>query len=69
MDDLIAGTGVAFRALTAAGFMDNVLRQVQPIKERGLDDGPARTPRHAADIPTTFHQWCEQTLEPAVRAV
>ncbi|WP_203596159.1 hypothetical protein [Actinomadura bangladeshensis] len=28
MDDLIAGTGVAFRALTAAGFMDNVLRQV-----------------------------------------
>lgn len=36
MDDLIAGTGVAFRALTAAGFMDNVLRQVQPIKEQGL---------------------------------
>ncbi|GAA0371465.1 NAD(P)H-binding protein [Actinoallomurus spadix] len=35
MDDLIAGTGVAFRALAAAPFMDNVLRQVQVIKKQG----------------------------------
>ena len=36
MDDLIAGTGVAFRALTMPGFMDNLLRQVQVIKDRGV---------------------------------
>ena len=35
MDDLIAGTGVAFRALTMPGFMDNLLRQAGAIKERG----------------------------------
>ena len=35
MDDLIAATGVSFRALDCAGFMDNVLRQVQPIKTQG----------------------------------
>lgn len=169
MDDLIAGTGVAFRALAAASFMDNVLRQVQPIKEQGkffdlisadleapvvatrdiaaaaarllldntwsgqeevpllgpedlssdamaavisevlatpvryqqisrqafrdrasgldisegmaqglldmmiakdngLDKGVARTPQHAIDTPTTFRQWCEDTLKPAVQA-
>jgi uncharacterized protein YbjT (DUF2867 family) len=36
MDDLIAGTGVAFRALAAASFMDNVLRQTRAIKEQGV---------------------------------
>lgn len=35
MDDLIASTGVAFRALALPGFMDNMLRQVKPIKEQG----------------------------------
>ncbi|GAB3564357.1 NAD(P)H-binding protein [Amycolatopsis endophytica] len=168
MDDLIADTGVAFRALAAASFMDNVLRQARSIaeqgtffdvlspdralpwvatrdiaavaarllldgtwtgrgevpllgpehlsyagiadivsevldkpvryeqipaetlydamtgsgaseaqgramvemataKEKGLDDGVARTPRHATDTPTTFRQWCEDVLAPAVR--
>ncbi|GAB2982330.1 hypothetical protein [Amycolatopsis acidiphila] len=37
-------------------------------KESGLDNGVARTPRHAIDTPTTFRQWCEDILEPAVRA-
>jgi uncharacterized protein YbjT (DUF2867 family) len=169
MDDLIAGTGVAFRALTAAGFMDNVLRQLRTIKEQGLffdvippdrelrvvatrdiaavaarlllditwtgqgeipllgpenlsyndiaavisdvlgtsvqyeqipaqalterltargmsgamvqsmldmlaakesglDDAIVRTPRHVIDTPTTFRQWCEEVLKPAVHA-
>jgi uncharacterized protein YbjT (DUF2867 family) len=36
MDDLIASTGVAFRALTMPSFMDNLLRQVRVIKEQGL---------------------------------
>jgi uncharacterized protein YbjT (DUF2867 family) len=35
MDDLIASTGVAFRALTMPSFMDNLLRQVRAIKEHG----------------------------------
>jgi len=36
MDDLIAGTGVAYRALTMPSFMDNMLRQVESIKNAGL---------------------------------
>jgi uncharacterized protein YbjT (DUF2867 family) len=32
MDDLIASTGVSYRALTMPSFMDNVLRQVAAIK-------------------------------------
>lgn len=35
MDDLIASTGVAFRALTMPSFMDNLLRQTRAIKEQG----------------------------------
>ncbi len=169
MDDLIASTGVAFRALTAPSFIDNLLRQVQVIREQGmffdvispdckapcvatrdiagvaarlllddswtgqqevpvlgpedlsgndmaavmsevlqtpvryqqvpalalrdrlagsglsqamaqglvdmmvakdngLDDSVARTPQNAIDTPTTFRQWCEDTLKPAVRS-
>lgn len=169
MDDLIAGTGVAFRALTMPGFMDNMLRQARVIKQQGMffdviapdlklpavatrdiaavaarllldttwtgqeevlvlgpedlsyndmaavisevlgtpvayrrvptealkaqltgpgrsdamvqgmldmmiavDDGLysgiARTPQHAIDTPTTFRQWCEDVLRPAVQA-
>jgi uncharacterized protein YbjT (DUF2867 family) len=169
MDDLIASTGAAFRALAAPSFMDNLLRQVQVIREQGmffdavspdrkmpavatrdiaavaarlllddgwagqrevplagpedlsgndmaaivsevlrtpvryrqlprqavkdrmtgygasepmaqgmldmaiakdngLDNGVARTPRNAIDTPTTFRQWCEDTLKPAVQA-
>lgn len=36
MDDLIVSTGVHYRALTMPSFMDNVLRQVDPIKNKGL---------------------------------
>jgi uncharacterized protein YbjT (DUF2867 family) len=36
MDDLIASTGVAYRALANATFMDNVLRQVASIRDRGV---------------------------------
>jgi uncharacterized protein YbjT (DUF2867 family) len=147
MDDLIAGTGVAYRALANPSFMDNLLRQVRPIrdegvfsgttdaarkapaaagsvpvlgpedlspedmagvmsevlgtpvryqrqsladlgaalagygmgdafvqgmvammraKDEGLDDGVPRTPQTAS--PTTFRQWCEEVLRPAVLA-
>lgn len=36
MDDLIASTGVSYRALAMPSFMDNILRQVEPIKGLGM---------------------------------
>jgi uncharacterized protein YbjT (DUF2867 family) len=36
MDDLIATTGVHFRAVTNPSFMDNLLRQVELIKNQGM---------------------------------
>jgi uncharacterized protein YbjT (DUF2867 family) len=36
MDDLIASSGVSYRALTMPSFMDNLLRQVPAIKDRGI---------------------------------
>jgi uncharacterized protein YbjT (DUF2867 family) len=36
MDDLIASTGVSYRALTNPSFMDNLLRQAESIKKEGL---------------------------------
>jgi uncharacterized protein YbjT (DUF2867 family) len=40
MDDLIARTGVSYRALTMPSFMDNMLRQVEPIRDRGMFFSP-----------------------------
>ncbi|ODN71677.1 NAD(P)H-binding protein [Methylobrevis pamukkalensis] len=54
MDDLLAATGTAFRALTMPSFMDNMLRQAPAIREGYFswpDDGNARRPTAAtADI-------------------
>jgi uncharacterized protein YbjT (DUF2867 family) len=36
MDNLIASSGVSYRALTMPSFMDNLLRQVGSIKNRGV---------------------------------
>ncbi len=36
MDDLIASTGVAYRALANPSFMDNALRQVAQIRDQGV---------------------------------
>ncbi|MGA6205125.1 NAD(P)H-binding protein [Nocardia testacea] len=46
MDDLIAGTGVNYRALANPSFMDNVLRQLRPIRDEGVFTGTL-----AADLP------------------
>jgi uncharacterized protein YbjT (DUF2867 family) len=35
MDDLLASTGVAFRAVACPSFMDNIARQAVPIREKG----------------------------------
>lgn len=40
MDDLIAETGVAYRALALPSFMDNTLRQIEPIRAQGVFFGP-----------------------------
>lgn len=40
MDDLIASTGVDFRALTMPSFMDNILMQLEPIKTKGMFFSP-----------------------------
>jgi len=36
MDDLIASTGVHYRAVTNPSFMDNLLRQIELIKNQGM---------------------------------
>jgi uncharacterized protein YbjT (DUF2867 family) len=45
MDDLIASTGVSYRALTMPSFMDNVLRQVEAIKHQGTFFSPVSADR------------------------
>jgi uncharacterized protein YbjT (DUF2867 family) len=40
MDDLIASTGVSYRALTMPSFMDNILRFAEPIKNNGVFFAP-----------------------------
>jgi len=40
MDDLIGGTGVAMRQLTMPSFMDNILFQIDPIKNKGMFFSP-----------------------------
>jgi uncharacterized protein YbjT (DUF2867 family) len=42
MDDLIAGSGVPFRALCMPSFMDNLLRQAGRIRDEGVFSGPTR---------------------------
>lgn len=42
MDEMIARTGVSYRALWSPGFMENLLRQVQPIKDQGMFFGAGR---------------------------
>ena len=40
MDDLIASTGVSYRALANPSFMDNILFQLEPIKNQGMFFSP-----------------------------
>ena len=50
MDDLLMGTGAAFRGLAMPSFMDNLLRQAASIRDQGLFYGPIDPDRKA---PTT----------------
>lgn len=58
MDDLIASTGVSFRALTMPSFMDNIVRQVGPIKNRGMFFSPIAGDRKPRPSPrATSLRW------------
>jgi len=52
MDDLIASSGVSYRALTMPSFMDNLLRQAEPIARNGVFslpiDGDLKLPSAAS---------------------
>src|SRR4029077_4328802 len=52
MDDLIAGSGASYRALTMPSFMDNLLRQVESISKDGVFslpiDGDRKLPSAAS---------------------
>ncbi|HTZ91632.1 MAG TPA: NAD(P)H-binding protein [Streptosporangiaceae bacterium] len=57
--------------LAAAGLspaMAQGLVDMMVAKDNGLDDGVARTAQNAVDTPTTFREWCEDTLKPAVQS-
>ena len=52
MDDLIASTGVAYRALTKPSFMDNIVRQAEPIKNQGMFFWPIAGDRKLPSVAT-----------------
>ncbi len=47
MDDLIASTGVGYRALTMRSFMDNLLQQATPLEVQGMFFSPLHGDRKA----------------------
>ena len=77
MDNLIASTGVSYRALTMPSFMDNLLRQVESIKNQGMFSlpisGDLKQPSCATrDIASTAakllldHAWCGVSSVPVL---
>jgi uncharacterized protein YbjT (DUF2867 family) len=52
MDDLIASTGVALRALTNPSFMDNIARQAEAIKHQGKFFSPISGERKLPSVAT-----------------
>ena len=52
MDDLIADTGVPYRALTMPSFMENTLRQIGSITSQGVLYGPYLPDRPAPSVAT-----------------
>jgi uncharacterized protein YbjT (DUF2867 family) len=52
MDDLIADTGVSYRALAMPAFMENMLMHVAAIKERGVFCSPIEADRALPTVAT-----------------
>ncbi|AEW98516.1 NAD(P)H-binding protein [Streptantibioticus cattleyicolor] len=77
----VLGTPVRYRRipgqalrdrLTGAGFSDamaQAMLDMMAAKDDGYDRGATRTLPNAVTGPTTFRQWCEDTLKPAVAAI
>ncbi|MBX5460455.1 MAG: NmrA family transcriptional regulator, partial [Steroidobacteraceae bacterium] len=75
MSDVL-GKPVRFRQISLEDFMANLLRSgmseamaqgmvdMMAAKNQGLDNAEPRTPE--STTPTTFRQWCEEVLKPAV---
>ena len=53
MDDLIAASGVAYRALANPSFMDNIARQARAIAEQGMFFGPIDPDRRMPSVATS----------------
>jgi uncharacterized protein YbjT (DUF2867 family) len=74
--ELIAGTGVSYRALACPAFMDNLLQQLEPIKSQGMFcypiSGQRKLPACATrDIATIAarlltHSWSGQDSVPVL---
>jgi uncharacterized protein YbjT (DUF2867 family) len=52
VDDLIASSGVSYRALTMPSFMDNLLRQAEPIRKDGVFSLPISGDRKLPSVAT-----------------
>jgi uncharacterized protein YbjT (DUF2867 family) len=52
MDDLIASTGVSYRALTNPSFMDNIARQAEAINHQGMFFSPIAGERRLPSVAT-----------------
>jgi uncharacterized protein YbjT (DUF2867 family) len=52
MDDLIASSGAAYRALTNPSFMDNIARQTESIKNHGMFFSPINGDRKLPAVAT-----------------
>ena len=65
MDKLIESTGVRCRVLTMPSFMDNTLRQVQPIKSQGMFFG-TRDPERQRSL-LRYSRHCCRRCQVAAR--
>ena len=77
VDDMITSTGINYRALTMPSFMDNMLRQVEAIKNLGMIfspiDGDLKVPtcatRDIASVAASYlleHNWNGQASVPVL---
>jgi uncharacterized protein YbjT (DUF2867 family) len=74
----VLGTEVRYQQIPFEAFTGNLtgrgmgqavaqaMTDMMSAKNAGLDNAVARTPQTAS--PTSFRQWCEDTLKPAVQA-
>ena len=75
----VLGTDVRFQQITFQAYKDRFIRlgmsdvmaqgytDMAWAKNQGLDNGVQRTPQNST--PTSFRQWCEEVLKPAVATI